>query len=287
MIYLLLSIASSALINVIFRWFRKFEINNRQAITINYFTCVAVGLLFYHSELSSVQWTPSGWWILSLSLGILFITVFHWIARTAQEMGVGIAAVSAKMSVLFPLTSGVLFFAESLSSLQLVGILLSLIGVGLISKPEPKAVGDRHAHWWLPVLVFIGSGMIDSLLKAVQSLLGNNDASVSGMLIFGSAGILGLVMNLRDVILKKELWESRNVLAGILLGIPNYFSIYFLLKALSAPGIPSVYVFPVNNVGVVLLASFLGFLLFRERYGLLKIIGMLLAVSSIAMMQWG
>lgn len=287
MIYLLLSILSSALINVIFRWFKRFEINNSQAISINYLTCVITGLALHHQKIHLATWTPSSWWIISLSLGVLFITVFHWIARTAQEMGVGIAAVSAKMSVLFPLASGYLFFSEELSVMQLGGIGLSLLAVALISKPEKGASLRSSKHWWLPLMVFAGSGVIDSMLKVVQSSLGNTDASVSSMLIFGSAGVLGLVGNIRDVFGKQMLWEKRNVIAGILLGIPNYFSIYFLLKALSAPGIPSVYVFPVNNVGVVLLASALGVLLFGERYRGLKLLGMLLALCSIALLQWG
>ena len=55
--------------------------------------------------------------------------------------------------------------------------------------------------------------------------------------------------------------KIRNVLAGIILGIPNYFSMYFVLIALEQLG--SIYVFPVLNIGVVLTSAIIGLFIMK------------------------
>ena len=73
----------------------------------------------------------------------------------------------------------------------------------------------------------------------------------------------------------------RNILGGIALGIPNYFSIYFLLKALQNEYLTSASIFTINNVAIVLLSTFLGILLFKEKISAKNWGGILLAVTSI------
>ena len=46
-------------------------------------------------------------------------------------------------------------------------------------------------------------------------------------------------------------FELKTVFGGIALGIPNYFSVYFLVRALRSDLWDSSGIFTVNNVGVV------------------------------------
>jgi drug/metabolite transporter (DMT)-like permease len=54
-------------------------------------------------------------------------------------------------------------------------------------------------------------------------------------------------------------------MGGLVLGTVNYFSVYALLRALNSDGLPASFFFPVNNLGVVLLALLLSGLLFKEK----------------------
>ncbi|UOQ70580.1 hypothetical protein [Hymenobacter cellulosilyticus] len=48
-------------------------------------------------------------------------------------------------------------------------------------------------------------------------------------------------------------FATKNLVAGIVLGIPNYFSIYFLIMALGNFGNDGAFVYPVANVATILL----------------------------------
>ena len=77
----------------------------------------------------------------------------------------------------------------------------------------------------------------------------------------------------------------KNILAGIALGIPNYGSIYFLIKALDMHNLESSVIFPVNNVGIVALSVVCARILFNENLSLKNIVGVILAIISIALMN--
>ena len=77
--------------------------------------------------------------------------------------------------------------------------------------------------------------------------------------------------------------EAKSIVAGFALGIPNYFSIHFLLNALNLPNLESTVVFPVNNTGIVLLSTLLAIILFKEKLTKVNWAGILLAVVSIAL----
>ena len=75
----------------------------------------------------------------------------------------------------------------------------------------------------------------------------------------------------------------KNVIGGIALGIVNYASIYFLLKALQFEGLESSTIFTVNNVAIVMLSTLIGLVLFREKIYVKNWIGIFIAIISIVL----
>lgn len=72
-------------------------------------------------------------------------------------------------------------------------------------------------------------------------------------------------------------------MAGIVLGIPNYYSIFFLIKALQNKNFESSELFTFNNVGVVILSTVVGVVLFKERLSKKNLIGVALAIIGIVL----
>jgi uncharacterized membrane protein len=79
-------------------------------------------------------------------------------------------------------------------------------------------------------------------------------------------------------------FHSRHVIAGIVLGIPNFGSIYFILKMLEQGWEGSVF-FPINNVGVILLSTAVALIIFKEQLSRLNIIGIVLAILGIVLIS--
>ena len=85
-------------------------------------------------------------------------------------------------------------------------------------------------------------------------------------------------------------WDIKSLIGGIALGIPNYFSIYFLVKALQEMQkefyMESSSLFMVNNLSIVILSVGIGLVLFREKLDRLKIFGLFLALVSLYLINY-
>ncbi|WP_343329523.1 EamA family transporter [Polaribacter staleyi] len=283
MIYLLFSILFSTSLFVIFKYFDIYKIDTLKAIVVNYL--VAFGLGFGLSEITfSITEIPEkSWFFGAIILGALFVSIFFVMANTAQQNGVSVASVAGKMSVVIPVLFGVLLYDESVTFFKIVGILIALVSVYLASVKE-KESNLQKAGLLFPILLFFGSGAIDTILKYVEvNFVPANEVALFSGSLFGFAAIFGLLILLVKTIQKREPFGFKNVIAGIILGVPNYFTIVFLIKALQTSGFESSTLFTINNVSVVVVSTLIGLLLFKEKFSLKNKIGVALAIIGIVL----
>jgi drug/metabolite transporter (DMT)-like permease len=277
LIYLLLSILSSTAIFVLFKSFKKYNIDTLQAIVVNYITACCCGIFFYKGPIIASEIIKSEWFYGALGLGFLFIAIFNVMALTAQKNGLSVASVASKMSVIIPIVFGIVVFKESIGLLKLVGIFLALAAVYLTSLKQKDDVVLTQSIY-LPLLLFLGSGTIDTF---VNYFAPDDKIPLFSATIFGIAFIIGLVFLTYKSIKLKRYFKARSIPFGIALGLVNYASIYFLLKALRVEGIESSTLFTVNNVAIVALSTLVGLALFKEIISLKNWIGITLAIISI------
>ncbi|MGB1248648.1 MAG: EamA family transporter [Chitinophagales bacterium] len=284
MIWLILSILCSTLIMVIFKYFEKYKINTFHAIIVNYATCVAVGLPLVKDWTIQSQSNDWMWW--GLVLGCLFIGLFFLIGTTAQKIGVSVASVSMKLGYIFPIILAFSFYGESASTLKLIGIGLTILAVILTSLKENDS--SKPFAWMtviFPLVIFLGSGVADSVVQYVEkTFFKAGGFEAFNIILFSTAAGIGFIAASISAIKNKAVnFEWKNVLAGILLGIPNYGSIYFLFKALNNFK-ESSFVYPANNIGIVVASTLIAVILFSEKLNVKNIIGLILALASIVLM---
>ncbi len=280
MIWLFLSIATSSLLYVIFKYFGLFKINTLHAIVVNYLAAAITGLLAYQGTIRFEEVANSNWFWYTVILGTLFILIFNVMALTSQKNGLSVAAVASKMSLVIPVVFGIWLYQESMGWLKVLGIILALASVYLTSIKSKDGLPLHKGYFILPVLLFLGSGAIDTLIKYAERVhVSNGDEPLFSAVCFAMAFGIGLLVLLFEAINGRFLhWKS--IVAGVVLGIPNYFSIYFIIKALKTDMESSV-VFPINHVGTVLFTALLGYVLFNERLHRQNYYGILLAVVAI------
>jgi drug/metabolite transporter (DMT)-like permease len=282
LIYLLLSILASSTIFVIFNLYKKFGVNTLQAIIVNYFIACAVGYFGFigETDISQIPYKP--WFPGTIVLGILFIVVFNLAAITTQRSGLSVVSVATKMSVAIPIAFGIIYFDESTGFIKITGIILALAAVYLSSIKSPDGIAIKKKNLIYPVLVFLGSGIIDTTIKFLESGYVNEaDVALFSSTIFSIAGIIGTCIIIIQGITGNLRITGKTILGGIALGIPNYFSIYFLVMALRTEGFDSSTIFTINNVAIVLVSTFLGILFFKEHLIPKNWIGIVLAIISI------
>ena len=285
--FLLLSILCSSLINVVFKYFPKYQVDNQQAIMVNYWTCVIVGLLTSNNTVHSLSTNvQSSWGVYTMILGILFITVFISMAVTAQKMGISVSVIAAKMGVVFPVVFAFVALNDPINALLIFGILLSIISVFFVSNKSHIGLTGK-SYLLLPLFVLVGSGIIDTSLKVIELQLDGISASAPTILIFFFAAILGTVYTVFRLLHKQTDFVLKNVIAGIVLGIPNYFSIYFLFLALQSNLFKTSQVYPINNIGIVVASTLFSILIFKESLSKRNWTGIALAVVAIILISIG
>ena len=286
MIYLLLSIIASTIIFIIFKLFEKFNINILQAIVVNYCIAFTTGILAYKGTITISQLPNLDWFYYTLVLGALFIIVFNLMAITTQRSGLSVVSVATKMSVVIPVLFGLLYYNENLGAIKLFGIGIALIAVYLTSNKSDQRTVINGKLIVLPILVFVGSGIIDTSIKFLEdAYVANNDVPLFSAIIFLAAAIIGFIIIIIQVMSGSFKFEFKNVIAGICLGVPNYFSIYFLVKTLRSDILESSGIFAINNVSIVTLSTFAGIFLFKEKLIRKNWIGIGLAILSIILIS--
>ncbi len=281
MLDLALSILCSSLIFVVFKLYPRFRIQTLYAIIFNYITACAVGFLLMEQQVDLAEVASKSWFPVTLALGILFIVIFNLMALTSQELGVSVASVATKMSLTIPVLLGVLLYGEELGPVKFTGVFLALFAVYFSSvKRTHLPVSKRMLY--LPLLVFLGSGIIDASIQyCEQFLLPPGEFPVFSSTVFASAASCGLIFILIRAPREKISIAPQSILGGIALGVPNFFSIYFLLRALQNEVLNSASVFTINNVAIVMFSTLLGILLFKEKLSVRNWIGIGLAIVSI------
>ena len=287
MISLVLSIIASTFIFVLFRLFARYSINTLQAIVVNYFVACICGIIGYQNSIELSAIPKYDWFYYTVALGALFIIVFNLMATTTQRSGLYVVSVATKMALVIPIGFGLWYYQEPLGPFKAIGIILALAAVYLVSVKNPNGVILQNRNLMFPVLVFLGSGLIDTSLNFLQNdfITDKSVIPLFSSTIFMTAGVIGIMVLVVQKIKGELSLEYKNIIAGVVLGIPNYFSIYFLVKALRSNLLDSSGIFTINNVAIVIISTLLGIVFFKEQLSLKNWIGIILAVISIALVS--
>ncbi len=112
----------------------------------------------------------------------------------------------------------------------------------------------------------MGSGIIDTSIKFLETTyVGENGIPIFSATIFFFAGIIGIVILIQKSLKKSYKFDIKSIYGGVALGIVNYASIYYLLKALQYEGTESSTIFTINNVAIVMLSTLIGLMLFHRK----------------------
>lgn len=282
-------IAVTTCIGVSFKLFNRFRVNTFNAIVINYTICLLLGTLINpdHGLPFTVEILSSPWFLFDALLGLLFIIGFNLAALAIQKAGITMTTLIQRMSIIFTVSFTVIFFHEHFGWVEFLGLILALLAIMAISQKTTTFTFRLKGSF--PLILFsvlFLSAAIEILLFYVErtGLVGRQQMAFTTH-GFGCAAILGW-LGLGWLRLRGKLNLSvQDALAGILLGVPNFFSIYLLLKMLNKGWNGSV-MYPMVNVSVLLLSTFAGVILFKEKLNRINWVGVVLASGAILIIAY-
>ena len=286
MIYFILVIVLNTLLSVLFKIFPKYNIDTFQAIVFNYITCVITGTWY----LGAMPYTPTqmhaAWLPYAIIMGIAFISVFNLIGYCTKTIGITATTISNKLSLIIPVIISIIAYNETSTTLRIIGILLAIPAVYFSSKKTEKK--EKQNSWKLIALLFLLSGLLDSFVKFVETTFLSNteDQAYYTIYVFSTAAIIGMGILIQNLIRKKTKFAFKNIVAGCILGIPNYFSIYFFIKLLNSHIMNSSAIIPIANIGVVVCSAIAALIIFKERMNKANTIGLLLGIAAILLIAF-
>tara|TARA_B110000014_G_scaffold96897_1_gene66546 strand:- start:16 stop:852 length:837 start_codon:yes stop_codon:yes gene_type:complete len=277
MIALSLTIILTTFLFLVFKEFQKRNINTNQAITFNYLTAALIALFIGDVNYNIYNLINTDWFYSTIALGLFFIVMFNIMAITTQKLGISISSMASKMSLIIPVIGAVIFQNASIGVYKILGIIIAIISVYLTFKKS-----GQTAKPTLAIILFLGAGILDMWLDSIRNnfLSSTVDFNLFILTVFFTAFSVGLIKIIWD---RKKIIK-KNIVAGIVLGVPNYFSIYFVLLALENLG--GIYVFPILNIGVVLFSAIISWLFYQEQMSKTNWMGIVLACLSILIILW-
>jgi len=278
MLSLLLAIASSAMVSIIMRVSDRKVTGNIAMLTVNYLMCLIVSAAYagFGNVFPATEGLP-GALLMGGVNGLLYLGGFVLLQINVRRNGVVLSSTFMKLGLLVSITVSVLFFHEVPDVLQITGFCLAVAAIILINfKRESGSTAGFKAGL---ILMLLAGGMGDAMAKIFEEL--GNPALEPQFLTytFGVALILCTALMLS----KKQRPGKWEVIFGLLIGVPNFFSAKFLLGALE--DIAAVIVYPVYSVATILVVSLTGVLVFRERLEKRQWLGMGLILIALVLLN--
>ena len=280
----MLSILSSTSILIIFKILDRLKIDVFHVIIINYAIAFTMGFFLNRGavRVSQLGISQSPWLYLSMLIGVCLITMFFVIGVSTQKAGISVTSISSKICVIIPMLFSIFYYHEAFSRLKALGIVLALLGLGCtVLKKHNNGIDNRYV--FLPLLLFLGLGGLDVLVKFVQhEYITDETSAVFTGASFFFAFVSGIAICLARQVPVGQFFKTKVLIAGIFLGISNFGSMFFLINALNSHVFDSSVVFGINNIAIVGLSVFSAAVLFREKLSALNWVGVVLSLAAIA-----
>jgi len=165
MIYLVLSILANTAIYLLFKWYGNLRVRILDAIVFNYLTAATIGILVitdWSTTFGTALQAPP-WVIAATMLGAVFISVFYLMSLTTQKVGVSVATIASKMSLVIAALIFVWLGKEQMNGLGYMALLFAFLSVFLVSYRNVGKVTLVKMLFW-PLLILVGSTAIDFVI---------------------------------------------------------------------------------------------------------------------------
>jgi len=285
--YLVATILFNVLVSAVLKLFPRYDIDALQAIVTNYCVCVITGCIFTGTMPFTAATAHADWLPWALLMGIAFITIFNLTAHCTKVDGMTTTVLASKLSLVIPVLFSVMLYHEHSGMGKIAGILLAFPAVYLSTRAKGENQKPQSLFW--PALLFLLSGGLDTLVNYIQAtFLHTSEAQGACTIVcFATAGSTGFIIISVLVVMKKVKLQMRNILAGICLGVPNFFSIYFFVKALNSSVFQSSATIPLLNISILVASTLAAMALFKEKANKWRIMGIVLAVVAILLIAYG
>lgn len=262
---------------------RRYHVDVLQAITWNYSTAILLTWLIFKPQLTNLTAAPL---YNFAALGFLLPILFLVLATSVKLTGIVRTDIAQRLSLFIPIVAAYFIFGEQLSMLKIVGIAIGFAAI-ICSIPWQKGKGSKatSGSWFYLLIVFVGMGLIDVLFKQLATFKAV-PYTTSLFIVFVLAFICSLILMIIKIARGKTKFSFPHILIGWALGAVNFGNILFYLKAHKALASQPSTVFTAMNIGVIIMGTLVGLVIFKEKLSTLNRVGIFLALAAIVVITY-
>ncbi|NKF24455.1 EamA family transporter [Solimonas marina] len=280
MFNLVFAVVCSVLVSVLLKLAPRARLDVAQMVAVNYLVAAVCSAILLRPVATAPLPLPLPWLPL-LALGVLLPTIFIVLGASVRHAGIVRSDVAQRLSLLVSLIAAFTVFGQTPTPRLLAGIAIGLLALIALVWRRDANTTMSPAAWALPLLVFVGFGAIDVLLK--QLAAGGLPFGDLLLCVFATSWLVALLI----VVVRRARGiplAARSLAAGVLLGVLNFGNILFYLRAHRALADDPARVFTATNLGVVALGAVVGIVLFGERLPRFNLVGLALTVPAILLL---
>jgi drug/metabolite transporter (DMT)-like permease len=279
MVFLFLTIICSTSLALILKHGSVKKSNIILLINGNYLTAAvfALGFVIYKGGFHFSLYAS----LFAIGLGVLFAETFIIYSKAISFAGTALATVSARLSILIPVLFSIIFYDEKPNLQMLIGFLLVLVTLYFfyLSLKNQGNKSESTKKYFYLFLLLIGIGAVDLSMKIFERSFPLIEKGTFVFLIFFFAFLYTLIRIRFD----KINFDKETYKIGLFLGFPNVLTIHFLLLALSS--LPAIIVFPIQNIGVIVLTAIAAYLFWKEKINLYGRIAIAVGIAAILLLK--
>ena len=305
MIYLLLAVLCSSSIALIFKHSETNNMNRLAVTSANYFTAFMISLFFIFNQnifklfqgeefsnfflefkeviinnndtvfsvSASLIWAI----IIGVFTGVFFFLAFIYYQKSVRNDGVGLAGVFSKLGILLPMIFSILLWQEYPTEIQWFGIILAILSIILVNFPFGQ--DWKKALRISLILLFFYGGIAEFSNKIFQKYAVLDIKPLFLFFVFVTAFLISIFFTIKG----RKGFTSREIMTGIMVGIPNLFSSFFLINALDQ--LKTAVVFPIFSAGSIVVINLGGLFIFKEKLNKKEVTSIVMTIVALILIN--
>lgn len=257
------------------------------------YQCIAAAFALITVAFTGFHNFNTGLIVCSILSAVLFAVDLFTGLETVKGCSIAVATMFSLGGLVISVVVSYFWFGEEIKSYQIAGLCVFFVSAYLLSSKDGKSGEKICAKTFLMLFVnFLANGLVMVVQKYFALKVEGANTPLFSFLTFLLGGIIMVICFLFTLCKnkakeienqqdeeRKPVLNKKLIICGTLLALA-LFLINIMITEMGKT-VPSIIIFPVSSAICIIIATLVGYLVFKEKLSVKKIIGLLVGIASI------
>lgn len=254
------------------------------------YQCVAAAFALIAVAFTGFHDFNGGLIVCSILSAVLFAVDLFSGIEAVKGCSIAVATMFGLGGLVISVVVSYFWFGEDIKVHQIIGLAIFFVSAYLLSSKDGKSGEKISAKTFVMLFInFLANGLVMVVQKYFALKVQGANTPLFSFLTFILCGLFMAICFLFTVCKKKAteipqeerkpVLNKKLVICGVLLALA-LFLINIIITEMGKT-VPSIIIFPVSSAISIIIATLVGYFIFKEKLSVKKIIGLLVGISSI------